>query len=1020
MSGAVRSKGERGTVAFLFTDIEGSTRLVERLGEAYADVLREQREIMRGSFARWGGSEIDTQGDSFFVVFGRASDAVSCAHDAQVALAGHSWPANESVKVRMAVHAGEALAEGGGYVGMEVHRGARIMAAGHGGQVLLSQAAAVLVRDQLTEGTALVDLGEHELKDVPQAERIFQLVHPKLQTAFPPLRTLGRRHNLPAPPSTFVGRKHELASITRELASHSTRLLTLLGPGGTGKTRLALQAAEALIPRFDDGVFLVDLASATEAETALALIAHSIGVEPTREEPVLEQLTQHLGAARCLLVLDNFEQVSSAAPSIARLLEGCPALRLLITSREPLHVRAEQVFAVQPLSLPSGDTGRAAPDLTRFEAIQLFVERARAVQPDFRLTDDNAAAVLDICRRVDGLPLAIELATARLNLFSPEALRDRLSSRLAVLRGGARDLPARQQTLRATIEWSYELLEGPERNLFELLSVFAGAEYDDVEALVTALGATFGLALDPLDGIASLLDKSLVLRSVGPTGPRLTMLETIREYAAERLREDSTKMQAARRAHAERFASIAPSLNREHLGRRELDNLEAAWRYWVEQRDIGRLNQIEPVLRRTLEERGLYQAAIGQATDLLEVLSAAPPSPVIRAQRAEVAERRVRTMMAISGFTEEVEDAYISTVEFLESEQADQTADHLFPVLRALASMYVFRMKFDKAAQVGARMIALGEAEGDGDIRAAGHLFVGVTAGFAGDLSAGIQNLDQAIAWYDAHPPKIRPGQVGAHPAVVAQMTAGLTLWLAGYPDRALEAARRGLEVAEGIAHPFSVAHAHYHAGFLRLWRREPEAARLHALSILSAIEDHELPIWRALGMCLLGAANAGLGLVAEGVQQIDSGLEMYRGIRTPPVFWPFLRAMEAATYARAGRIAEAITLIDESIAIVGDQLPQFSLLKGELLLAAPEHEAHRIAESYIRRAFDMSAAAQARMPQLQASAALRRLGLRRGTDEGQIELRDTYETFTEGFDTPDLLEARELMAHNGASNRRP
>ena len=417
-----------GTLAFLFTDIEGSTRLLESLGPAYPIALRAHRAILRASFDRWGGTEVDTQGDSFLAAFARASDAVSCALEAQLALHAHVWPDGAALRVRMGIHVGEAIAEDKGYVGMEVHRGARIAAAGHGGQILLSQAAAAVTRGQLANGTELEDLGVHELKDLPAPERIFQLLHTDLPRNFPRLVTRDLPNNLPVQVSSFVGREAEVAAIGRQLTGHAVRLLTLTGPGGTGKTRLALRAAEAVVPDFDDEVYFVDLVSTSETGAALASISDAVGVRKAPEQSALELLKHHLRAARSLLVLDNFEQVMSAAGAMADLLQACPGLQMLVTSREPLHLRAEHVIPVPPLSLPPVAATGDVEELMRFEAVRLFVERARAVQPDFAVTHDNAQAVGEICRRVDGLPLAIELATARLNLFSPEALRERLES----------------------------------------------------------------------------------------------------------------------------------------------------------------------------------------------------------------------------------------------------------------------------------------------------------------------------------------------------------------------------------------------------------------------------------------------------------------------------------------------------------------------------------------------------------------------------------------------------------------
>src|SRR5258706_3983023 len=411
----------------------------------------------------------------------------------------------------MGIPPGEAEARGGVFFGPAVNRAARIMAVGHGGQILLSGATAGPSQGGRAATAPLRDLGEHRLKDLGRPEHLCQLAGHDLRSEFPPLATLDRRpNNLPTQASAFVGRDSVLHDVRERLDDTAVRLVTLTGPGGTGKTRLALRAAADQIDRFTDGVFFVDLITATDGDGVLALVAAAVGLGDTTERSPLNELRRHFRTQRVLLVLDNFEQVTVAGPVLLDLLADCPSLKLLVTSRQALGVRGENVVSVPPLSLPAATAhATTADELSQFEAIQLFVERARAVRSDFRLTDDNASAVAEICRRLDGLPLAIELATARMNLFSPEALRDRLGSRLK-LGGGARDLPKPQQTLRATIEWSYQLLDPAEQRLFELLSGFSGSSVEAVEAVATGLDDAAGIELNAIEGLSSLLDKSLV------------------------------------------------------------------------------------------------------------------------------------------------------------------------------------------------------------------------------------------------------------------------------------------------------------------------------------------------------------------------------------------------------------------------------------------------------------------------------------------------------------------------------
>jgi predicted ATPase/class 3 adenylate cyclase len=545
-----------GILTFLFTDLEGSTRLWERFPQAMRRALERHDTILQAAVTASHGRVVKATGDGLMAVFGSAADAVRACLTAQRGLADEPWHETGALKVRMGLHSGEAQTRAEDYFGSTVIRAARIMAVGHGGQVLLSSAAAALVMDQLPDGTSLLDLGARRLKDLGRPEQLFQLAHPALTRDFPPLATPDRRpNNLPMQTSTFVGRDVELGEIRERLQDEAVRLLTLTGPGGTGKTRLALRVAADEIDRFDDGVFFVDLSAVHDADSVLASIARAIGLSEASDQSLLAEIQRQLGHQRVLPVLDNFEQVTVAGPTAVELLSNCQGLKLLVTSREALHLRGEHLYSVPPLSLPGAADHRPAAELAGYEAVQLFVERAQAVRADFRLTDENAAAVAEICLRLDGLPLAIELATARINLFSPEALRDRLGSRLKLLRGGPRDLPARQQTLRATIEWSYQLLEPGERRLFELLSAFSGTGLEAVEAVAGEVDRLTGTGDDILDGLASLLDKSLIRKiDPGDAEPRLLMLETISEYAAERLDEQPELSAATRRAHAAYFA----------------------------------------------------------------------------------------------------------------------------------------------------------------------------------------------------------------------------------------------------------------------------------------------------------------------------------------------------------------------------------------------------------------------------------------------------------------------------------
>jgi len=523
-----------GTVTLLFTDIEGSTRLLRRVGDAYADLLAEHRRLLAEAFEQHRGSIVDSEGDAFFVAFASARDAVAGAEEAQRALAEHPWPADGELRVRMGLHTGEPRVVDGRYVGLDVHHAARVMAAGHGGQVLLSESTRALLDD----GTRLSDLGEHRLKDLSHPQRLYQLDLDGLPVEFPPLKTLDNRPtNLPVQPNELIGRERELEEAAA-LLTNGLRALTLTGPGGTGKTRLALQLAADVVEEFPDGVFFVSLAPVRDWELVAPTIARTLGLREQPGETVLETLDGYLGDKELLLVLDNFEQVLAAAPAVAGLSASASQLKLLVTSRTPLRLSGERTYPVPPLELT--------------ESVRLFAERAHAAALDFDVTDENEAAVAEICRRLDGLPLAIELAATRIRSLPPPALLRRLDQRLKLLTGGAQDLDERQRTLRGTIEWSYELLPQAERELFARLGVFVGgSRLDAAEALCGAI------EIDVLDGLQSLVEKSLLRQRPDADGePRFWMLETIREFALGLL-DEAGSLAEARRAHAELFLTLA-------------------------------------------------------------------------------------------------------------------------------------------------------------------------------------------------------------------------------------------------------------------------------------------------------------------------------------------------------------------------------------------------------------------------------------------------------------------------------
>jgi predicted ATPase/class 3 adenylate cyclase len=586
-----------GTVTFLFTDIEGSTRLVQELGSRFREMLEAHHGILRGAISTHRGVEVSTEGDAFFAVFPSATDAVGAAVAAQSELVTTSWPNDVEIRVRMGLHTGNGELGGDNYVGVDVHRAARIAAAGHGGQVLLSEPTRALVEPGLPESVDLRDLGQHRLKDIRATEHLYQLVIAGLPSDFPALRTLDASPtNLVAPASPLVGRDRELMELSDLLASN--RLLTLTGPGGTGKTRLATELGARALPNFKDGAFFVPLETLTERSVVSTAIAQVVGARGSGQREPEHILAEHLAERQLLLILDNFEQVVVAGPLVARLRTDAKDLTVVVTSRIPLHLSGEQEYPVSPLTVPGAGATVDVDALSKVEAVALFVDCARRVQPTFQLTDDNAAAVVAICQRLDGLPLAIELACARVKMLSPDGILARLGQALPFLAGGRVDQPDRQRAMRAAIEWSYQLLSSAQQQLFRRLTVFSGGWSIDAAEQVAAPAGE--LPIDVLDGLTALVDQSLVRPAVHapPHEPRFEMLQLIREYGAERLAETEEAATIGRR-HAEwvlalteaAAASLEGATDLAWFDRlaREHDNVRSALRWLIDhgERELG-------------------------------------------------------------------------------------------------------------------------------------------------------------------------------------------------------------------------------------------------------------------------------------------------------------------------------------------------------------------------------------------------------------------------------------------------
>lgn len=978
-----------------------------------ATALARHDSILVTAIESAGGSVVKTTGDGAVAVFDGPGAALEAAIHTQYELGSEPWEETGPLRVRMGIHAGDTENREGDFFGPAMNRTARLMAAGHGGQILVSEVVARSIFEHMPPGSILRDLGTHRLKDLTNPEHIYQLVGEGIDTEFPALLTLDSRpHNLPLQSTEFLGRANELASIGVMLDSPNIRLLTIAGPGGAGKTRLGLQVAAEQFDNFADGVFFVDLSAERDPDAAFEAIVRALDIPTSSGGDSLQILKTRLRDTRMLLLLDNFEQVTAAGPGIGELLQAAPGLKVIVTSRETLRVRAEYVFPVPPLSLPNPNDQPG--QIAEAEATQLFVERAQAVRPDFALSADNAATVAEICLRLDGLPLAIELAAARLNVFSPSDLLAKLRDRLDVLGAGGRDVPDRQRTLWGAIGWSYELLDPHERELFELIAVFSTSDLSAIESVSLESLGDF-----EVDSLASLVDKSLVQADDSGTSRRFAMLLMIKEYAEEKLAETPDREQAVRRSHATYFSNFAKELEERLSGTdreaaledlaSEIGNLRTAWRYWVDQGNLEELFNLIGGLWALHEARGWYHAAIELASDTLQVLSTTESTPELAAEELVLRTSLARALMAVRGYGVEVEEAFKKIVEMSD---ATGTTSQKFPVLRALATYYMNIADFRAAAEIGKRLLEM--SEDDESIRVDAHYVFGAATAFAGDLDTGLPHLDQAIELYD--PLQHVAGskyRLGPNIGVVARVASGLTLWQCGRLEQAVIRVAESLPLARSLDHPFSVAYALYHNGFLALNRYRFDECIEFARELASVAGDNEYLVWKTLATVLEGASMTAMGQTEEGFVMTETAIDLYQGLTTPPVFWPLILGLRSMVHALSGQAERALEIIEQAIELTevgGIISPEFLIYKGDFftLLPEPDFEA---AEHAYQEAAEAARSGGVHLLELRARNRLVELRRKLGTEEdGTNELAATFGAFTEGFDEHDLVIAKQLL----------